>query len=175
MKYNINKTKLCIKVYFLFQIRIFYIEFKIRLISMKRLAENDDLYYGDRSKINIDLINVIQYSLFWTCIESLMNFVLIGDYLTKNLWSFSYTIFSYSFYFYFFKWYTYYLCTFFLFYYIFCVLNLTFLRFFCLQDIDCFIALFIKIKKNKIKKRELSRKWNWVRIRNMCSRIPSIE
>lgn len=113
MKYNINKTKLCIKVYFLFQIRIFYIEFKIRLISMKRLAENDDLYYGDRSKINIDLINVIQYSLFWTCIESLMNFVLIGDYLTKNLWNFSYTIFSYSFYFYFFKCYTYYLCIFF--------------------------------------------------------------
>lgn len=84
VKYNINKTKICIKVYFLFQIRIFYIEFKIRLISMKRLAENDDLYYGDRSKINIDLINVIQYSLFWTCIESLMNVVLIGDYLTKN-------------------------------------------------------------------------------------------
>lgn len=31
--------------------------------------------------------------------ESLMNFVLIGDYLTKNLWNFSYTIFSYSYFF----------------------------------------------------------------------------
>lgn len=31
---------------------------------MKGLAENDDLYYGDRSKINIDLINVIQYRSF---------------------------------------------------------------------------------------------------------------
>lgn len=31
--------------------------------------------------------------------ESLMNFVLIGDYLTKNLWNFPYTIFSYSYFF----------------------------------------------------------------------------
>lgn len=55
--------------------------------------------------------------------ESLMNFVLIGDYLTKNLWNFSYTIFSYS---YFFLTPILISLLFFLFYYIFCVLNLTF-------------------------------------------------
>lgn len=94
--------------------------------------------------------------------ESLMNFVLIGDYLTKNLWNFPYTIFSYSYFFL-----TAILISLLFFFILLRLLCLkSYVLFFILKTQIISFLLFIKIKKNKNKKK-LSWKWNWVRTRSM--------
>lgn len=99
--------------------------------------------------------------------ESLMNFVLIGDYLTKNLWNFSYTIFSYSYFFL-----TAILISLLFFFILLRLLYLkSYVLFFILKTQIISFLLFIKIKKKKKNYLE-----NGIGSgHEVCSRILSIE
>lgn len=99
--------------------------------------------------------------------ESLMNFVLIGDYLTKNLWNFPYTIFSYSYFFL-----TAILISLLFFFILLRLLCLkSYVLFFILKTQIISFLLFIKIKKKKKNYLE-----NGIGSgHEVCSRILSIE